>query len=315
MKRTTFQDFDKQWYFCLTDWCNWQCGYCDFSKKMWPNHADIGFVEETFETIKRVTKRDQSIEYCFEGGEIGLLPEAYLDRVFATDLADTYNIATNGLFMEKGYHEKFKGKIHYILYHVLPEIQLDKPIIEYETFDYLCYYTFVIHKHNLDILDEFLKRNAHVKTYFQPHILQPRTPGLDLLTHQDFKRLYSILHPHDNIKPDFKERVARIIRYYDDEEWLDKKRRVCANVYTQPVFDMPNKNINRCCISITGDAVPVTEENINKLYTNKKLYSTLKDKVCDGCIANFLWHDFRHKKYFKEVVGIYKEFACSTKST
>lgn len=315
MKKTTFQDFDKQWYFCLTEKCSWECGYCDFPCKTDPTTAPIEYVEEIFEMIKRVTNRDQSIEYSLEGGEIGLLSEEYLDRMFAVDMADTYNIATNGLFMKKGYHEKYIDKIHYLLYHVMPEIELGKPIVEYDTQDALCYYTFVIHKNNLDILDEFLKENAHINTYFLPHILQPRTPGLDLLTHQDFKRLYSILFPHENIKPDFKERVARIIRYYDDDAFLDKKRQVCANVYTQPVFDMPNKNINRCCISITGDAVPVTEDNVKKLYTNKKMFSTIKDKVCDGCIANFLWHDFRHQRYFKEVVSIYKEFACSTKST
>ncbi len=310
MKKTTFRDFDKQWYFSFTEKCSWNCWYCDFPKKRNPQNAPVEYVLEVFDMIKEITGRDQSIEYSFEGGELGLYDERYLDEIMFSDLGDTYNIATNGLFMEKGYHRRYAEKIHYILHHIQPELFLP---FKYTMYDLdpsiLTYYTFVINKRNLPILKEVLKQCEGLNSYVLPHILQPRTEGLDLLTLDDFKVMYDILKESPIIKPDFTERVSRIIERFEDEKWLSNHRNMCANVYTQPIFDLPNKRINRCCISISGDSVPITYENIEKLYKNEKMFDTRKDRVCDGCIANFLWHDFRHKKYFKQVIKIFKEFA------
>jgi hypothetical protein len=308
MKKTTFQDFEKQWYFSLTQKCSWNCWYCDFPKIQNPNHAPIEYVLEVFNMIKEVTGRDQSIEYSLEGGEIGLFDEEYLDKIFDCDMGDTYNIATNGLFMKKGYHKRYHDKIHYLLYHVQPELTKDFMVTEYET-DILTYYTFVINKRNLPILSDILKKCESLNSYVLPHILQPRTNGLDLLSKDDFIEMYNILKASPIIKPDFITRVERIIDKLDNEKWLSQHRSICANVYTQPIFDLPNKRINRCCISISGDSVPITYENIEKLYKNEKMFDTLTDRVCDGCIANFLWHDFRHKRYLKEVIQIFKGFA------
>lgn len=308
--KTTFQDFEKQWYFSLTEKCSWNCWYCDFPTKQNPKHAPIEYVLEVFDMIKEITGRDQSIEYSIEGGEIGLLDEDYLTQIFNSGLGDTYNVATNGLFMEKGYHRIFAKNIHYILHHVQPELFVPFRVPTYDLAeDILTYYTFVINKKNLPILEEVLKQCEHLNSYILPHILQPRKPGLDLLSLDDFKYMYEVLNASPIIKPDFKTRVAHIIERYDDEKWLSNTRTICANVYTQPIFDLPNKRINRCCISITGDSVPITYENIEKLYKNEKMFDTLKDSVCDGCIANFLWHDFRHKKYQKEYIKIIKGFA------
>ena len=310
MKRTTFADFDKQWYFSLTEKCSWNCWYCDFPKIKNPQPAPIEYVLEVFDMIKDITGRDQSIEYSLEGGEIGLLDESYLDQVFASDLGDSYNIATNGLFMEKGYHTRYADKVHYILHHIQPELFLPFKFTMYDLDpSILTYYTFVINKKNLPILKDVLKDCEALNSYVLPHILQPRIPGLDLLTIDDFNQMYDILCDSPIIKPDFTTRVKRIIERYDDTQWLDSHRAICANVYTQPIFDLPNKRINRCCISITGDSVPITYDNIKKLYHNEKMFTTLKDSVCDGCIANFLWHDFRHKRYIKKLMKIYKEFA------
>jgi len=308
MKKTTFQDFEKQWYFSLTQKCSWDCWYCDFPKIKNPNHAPIEYVLEVFDMIKEITGRDQNIEYSLEGGEIGLFKPDYLDQVFNHDMGDTYNIATNGLFMQNNYHVRYHDKVHYLLYHIFPDLKLNLNIKTYET-DILTYYTFVITKGNLPILAEVLKKCETLNSYVLPHILQPRTPGLDLLTKEDFLVMYDILKASPIIKPDFTERVQRIISRLDDEKWFKQHRPICANVYTQPIFDLPNKRINRCCISISGDSVPITYENIEKLYKNEKMFDSLTDQVCDGCIANFLWHDFRHKRYLKELITIFKGFA------
>jgi MoaA/NifB/PqqE/SkfB family radical SAM enzyme len=309
-KRKTFQDFKSQWYISLTEKCNWHCSYCDFPTKAEQKPADLEYIIQTFDAIKKATNADPSIEYMLEGGEIGLMSEYDLDKIFHSGLAETYTVTTNGLFMERGYHERYKDKIHYILYHVKPDLFLPFSFKEYDVDpSIMVQYTFVITKQNLKLLPYVLEQCENVKHFFQPHILQPRREGLDFLTKEDFEFLYDTIKDSLIIREHFKERVQRIIERFDDEKWLDGKRALCSNVYTQPIFDIPNKKINRCCISITGDAVDITPENIEKLYTNKRLFSTIKDKVCDGCIANFLWHDFRHKERLKEVVRIFKDFA------
>jgi len=307
IKPKTFIDFDKQYYISLTEKCNWKCEYCDFPNKQIIKTTPINEVILFFDMLKKITNSDNKIEYCLEGGEIGLLSEEYLDEVFKHDLTQTYNISTNGLFMKKGYHIRYKDKIHYILYHVTPEFNNN---FEVERFKFdksiLVYYTIVITKENLNKLNDFLEYNSDL--LFQPHILQPRKEDLNFLSKDDFIKLDNILKSKENVTDHFKERITRIIDKCEDEKWLNDHRLLCANVYTQPIFDLPNKKINRCCISITGDNVDLNEENLKKLYLNQKLFKTKIDKVCDGCIANFLWHDFRHKKYFKNVINILKEF-------
>jgi len=312
IKKRHYSGFSTQYYVSLTEICNWQCSYCDFPKLNKPKSAPIERVLEYFDMLKEATGHDQTIEYGLEGGEIGILSQDYLDQVFAHDLTETYTICTNGLFMERGYHERYKDKIHYILYHTQPEITnnciipdfIYDPSIKVE-------YALVITKTNLydGTLEKVINDYIANDRYFIFHILQPRTLGLDLLGIDDFKKLYSILEGKPNVEPHFIIRVAKIIANLEKTSWVNSRRTICANSYQQPIFDIPNERINRCCISISGDTVPYTVENLKKLYNHEKLFLTSTDSVCDGCIAGFVWDDGRINDVSLKAHDIIHQFA------
>lgn len=307
MADTQYKPLRRQYYFSLTEVCNWKCEYCDFTKKGERKVAPIEQVLEAFALIKEVTGGDKGIEFSLEGGEIGTLSEEYLDQVFNSGLADTYAICTNGLFMERGYHERYKDKIHYILYHVTPDLTDDYNFPVYEVAPNITqHYTIVVTKENIDHLDGLLL--AHPEKMWLPHIMQPRTEDLEFLAKDHYFKLNNIVKEKENVTTAFRYRIPKIIGKCDDLNWLEYTRSICANVYAQPIFDLPNMQINRCCISITGDAVPFNEENLTKLYRNEKLFSTKKDKVCDGCIANFLWHPHTLNEWREEAEAILNEF-------
>lgn len=294
MKKRHYAGFTRQYYISLTEFCNWHCQYCDFPKLQEHKTAPIERVLEVFDMLKQSTNNDAGVEYGLEGGEIGILAEDYLDQVFAHDLAESYVICTNGLFMERGYHKRYQNKVHYILYHARPE--LDNFFINQYDYDgIMVHYAIVVTKENLDngLFEEVINKHNGPGISFLPHIIQPRTPGLELLSLEDYQHLYNIIKDKSNVNQYFIPRVARIIDNIVNEEWMEERRIICSNSYMQPIIDLPNDRINRCCVSITGEAVPITNKNLIDLYQNKKMFPSLKDHICNGCIANFVWADER----------------------
>jgi len=311
-KRHRWSDFNKQYYISLTEYCNWKCSYCDFPTLENHHSPSIDQALKSFDMLKEATNHDQMIEYGLEGGELGILSQDYLDQIFAHDLAETYVVCTNGLFMERGYHDRYADKLHYIMHHVQPDITLNQSIPQYEYDPSIQVdYTFVIDKPTLysGAIEKILTENPHPTRQFIIHVLQPRKPGLDLLTIEDFKYLHSILDGRTNVNPWFIKRVERIIKNLDNTSWLNSRRTICANSFQQPIFDLTNNRINRCCISITGDSIPYTLENLKKLYKNEKVFPNVNDKVCDGCIAGFLWSDERIDDVYLDAMNIIHQFA------
>jgi len=311
MKKQHYVDFKVQFYISLTEHCNWKCKYCDFPKIKNCKTTPIDDVLRYFDMLKTAAPNNSGVEYGLEGGELGMLSEEYLDQVFAHDLAESYIICTNGLFMERGYHTRYADKIHYILYHVQPELNDDFYIPQYTYNDIDVKYAIVVDKTNIydGSLEKIVNDYIDIDTYFIPHILQPRTPGLDLLELDDFKKLYSIIEGKRNIEPWFIVRVARIIEQLDKTSWINARRTTCANTYNHPIFDLPNGNINRCCISITGGAVPLTPDNLQKFWNNEKLFATVNDHTCEGCIAGFVWADDRIDNVGMAAYNVIHEFA------
>ena len=294
MKPSQFSSFDKQYYISLTTKCNWNCWYCDFRDIKPKKVADLDYVLSVFETLKKVTKNDPKVEYLLEGGEIGLLDEDYLKALFNSGLSGTgtYAITTNGLFLERDYQNKFEPYIHYILYHVIDDLREPIKIKDYKVDPSIeFFHTVVVYHENVDAFIEFVKINPD-KVIF-PHLLQPRRHDLaSFLTREDFQKLYMFCRTAKNVPSWFTNRLEKILNNKRD---LTFKRHICANLYTQPEFDLVRKRIYRCCISMSGNYVEISEENISRLYKNKALFPPI-DKVCNNCIANFLWHDFRFEK-------------------
>lgn len=299
MKRTTFSDFTKQWWVSVTNRCNWKCFYCDFPLKKTTTDATLETIEQFASDIKHVV-HDNNIELFFEGGEIGLLDTKLLDAIFYSGIDDTYGVTTNGMFLENGFHIKYADKIHYILYHTHSDINDKSPKVK--RYDIPCDikvdYTIVIHKNNIKYLSKFFDDNKDCM--FLPHLLQPRTPGLNFLTIDDFKEIEKILSEKENVRDFFVERVRTIIKHLErekeDPSELADMRKTCAKIYYKPIIDLVTKRIKRCCITIDNcDSVDLNLDNLIRLDNNDLTMFGESEPICDNCIANFLW---RHNKKY-----------------
>lgn len=285
----------KEYVVSLTDNCNWNCWYCDFTqKKQRLGDVDSDYLKWFIEIARTIF--DDSMDILVEGGEIGVVDRNILDIFFESNLLKKYTITTNGEFMKKNYHNIYKDKIHHILYHPITDVNKDDmTFIKYgDTMnkDITLYHTIVMHKNNIQYLDKFY--DNHTDCIFTPHLLQPRIKNLDFLTLDEIKSIYNIIKDKENIYIHFKERMKTIIHYMEldknNKSILQKMRYTCGNVYYKPTIDLPNKKIKRCCITIDNcDAVELTEENLIKLYNNDTTLFPKTDALCSDCISNFVW--------------------------
>lgn len=292
MKKHSYIDFDRWVWISLTQKCNWRCWYCDHPKISNPQTVSLDYFNEFCEQFL-AAKGKSNIEVSLEGGEIGLLSEDYLDVVFASGLSDTYTITTNGLFMKKDYHTKYKDKIHHILYHVTPEMNETLTFPRYD-FDpsIQVLYTMVVHKNNIKFLDDFLTYNKDV--IFLPHYLQPRTDNLNFMNKNDFQQIYDIMKDKPNIEDHMKLRLLDIIHSFDNIVSLNTFRRVCCNFYNKIIFNLPRKIVHRCCISMNTSSIPITSTSIHDVLYNKLYTFPYTDPTCTECIANFVWLQKSH---------------------
>ncbi len=304
MYKKKVMKYDKQWYISLTEKCNWTCDYCDFPKKEKQCTVDIDFLKLFLDWCKEITKNHR-VGISVEGGELGMLSEEMLDTMFFSNLQEQYTIATNGLFLKRDLLERYHEKIEHIIYHVSQEFNDTTDIDDYDFKNISVHYTMVVHKNNLRYLDKFLLK--HPDKIFHPHILQPRTPGLNLLRKDDFIQLSEIIKEKSNVTEAIKQRIDRIISVLDNTQFLKFQRTICSGFYTQPIFDLTNRKIKHCCISISGDEVDLTYDNLQRLMNNDLTLFPNVDVVCDGCIANFLWHDYiffgnKNKKILANII-------------
>jgi len=290
-KLITFTDFDTQWYISFTEKCNWKCPYCDF-----PSKAGKTVDSKTLESfikycrfINKVKLGYKKIEYEFEGGESGLVPEDLLDQWFNSGVATTYQIDTNGLFLNK-YLEKYIDKLHYILYHVYPNFtSVDEINFKtYKEFDKYVRidYTVVIHNKNYKELPKILEKYASLN--WLPHFSQNRLDSpFGSMNKKQYQWLYENTKNYPNLLPYIKERLRRISEQFGNPELVDRRKK-CASIYRKPLIDLPNNLIRRCCITGSGDYIELTLENLMKLKLNQTIFSEI-EKRCKDCYAGFVW--------------------------
>jgi hypothetical protein len=208
-------------------------------------------------------------------------------------------VATNGSFFKEGYYNRYKDKIHTVLYHIRSEINDGFSFPDYHT-ECILWHTLVIHKENLDLLPSLL--DSYPQYTWFPHVIQPRTHNLDLMDYPYYKRIYDIVKDRPNVHRFFRERYKSIVENIQNQEWIDNKRRMCCNDYTKPMINMPAYKIHRCCISMDTTDVELTYDNLYKTMHSVPLYSNW-DEVCTNCIANFIFHDFTEPNRLKNIVS------------
>ena len=295
-------------YFSMTEKCNWNCFYCDFPTINKPSQVDINYLKEIVPKIKKITDKFK-IQMCIEGGELGLVDEEILDYMFIeSGLVDNqvkWHIATNGLFLKKGYHKKYKENIRSILYHVKPDIDQNTNFNfnSFEEYNFDIFYTIVVHKKNIPLLKNFF--NFHKGKLFVPHVLQPRIKGLDLLDLNYYTEIYNIIKDCSNVHPHFITRYKYIIENFDNQHLMNLKRKFCCENYKKMMIDFPNNKIIRCCISMGTDKIEFNETNLNNTLKNNIGIFPKWDVTCKNCIAGFVFR--------KPSVNVLKEMISKTK--
>lgn len=101
----------------LTERCNGVCDYCDILGI--ENLRDIELTEENIEYLEYIMKYSNDIS--LSGGEVGLLGVDILDVIFyyMKRYKKEVIINTNGLFMEKGYFDRYYLNIKEVKYHII----------------------------------------------------------------------------------------------------------------------------------------------------------------------------------------------------
>jgi organic radical activating enzyme len=295
---------DIELYLSFTEECNWNCPYCGYPNIKNPKTISLDDFKKVSKWMKPIIDKYQ-MQICIEGGEIGLVDESLLDHLFYESgfiehQEHKFHVATNGMFMNKGYHKKYGDLLRSILFHVAPDIT--SPNITFKRYDeslFKMYYTMVIHYGNLDFMEEFIKNNEDID--FTPHIIQPRIDGLDIMGLNEYNKIYSMIQNKPNISLGLVYRYKYITENFNNTELMRAKREFCCQNYKKFIIDLPNNIIRRCCVSNETDWIELTPENLDELLENKKETYPSWEKLCENCIAGFIFKD-HPKEIIEEVM-------------
>lgn len=280
--------FQKHLWLSLTQKCNWKCTYCDHPHIESPKQSSIEDIEKLCEMLLKEKFLLTDVEILLEGGEIGLLNLDELHTIFYSDIADKYSVTTNGLFLEKGYHNRFNNKIRYILYHISPEIYSNTPIKKYKT-DIPIQYTFVVHKNNIQYIESLVDSNKDCM--FLPHFLQPRREDLNFMSKDEFITIYNILQDKDNIFDFIKLRLKTIIDLFDSSIMMNKLQKRCQGNITKCIINLPCSTINRCCVSTHTASIELTQENLHSVLLQNNIFDGSDFNLCKHCISSNVLED------------------------
>lgn len=151
----------------LTSRCSESCDYCDFPSLKNPINASKENIDYF---LKYIVPRDKLFNYPYlglVGGEIGLLDMETLDYFFTPFLEKgiTFNIMTNGLFLKKDYHKRYKCMIRSITYHIIHAHKYDEAIKYVFDMDVPTKMSFVAHHFNLDEVPSLVHKGVDIQPY------------------------------------------------------------------------------------------------------------------------------------------------------
>jgi organic radical activating enzyme len=142
--------------------CNWNCKYCVVI-----GLVDVKLSEKQILNNMRERFKGKDGHFCLSGGEPGLLSESFFDELMFDILKDKSYVAvlTNGVFLDRDYHKRYKHRINDICLHVVEE--LDKPISD-SNLSYIHNVSnvtpsIVVHSKNIDLVRLFLLKYNNIK--------------------------------------------------------------------------------------------------------------------------------------------------------
>ena len=249
----------------LGEHCNWDCGYCDRPKIEKPMRANLKLL---YQFYPRVIEWAKDCNVHISGGETALVDKDVLDFVFSFD--KKLIVETNGLFFHPQF-DKYNSKIQKIVYHCVPELDMD---IEYDNNDEI-EYLIVVHHKNIHLLKDFIKKYNKKFTfqYYYPKFLRKNDEYL--LTREDYFTL--IKEFPDMI--DKKEIINRI----SPPDNIDEMRKECADRFDFVGFDFVNGRIKFCKQSHSFTSFVELNEKNFALLLKDKLKNPEMDEICKTC--------------------------------
>lgn len=146
--------------FCigLHSHCNWNCDYC-----IAKNNQILYSEEQILSEIEPIKHKLKSV--YLSGGEPGILSDDFWYKLFHMT---NYKLAicTNGTFIKKDYHNKYKKHIRELYIHCVSELDknIDKDILNIirNKQSYIVTPTIVAHNKNSHLIYDFLKRYSDI---------------------------------------------------------------------------------------------------------------------------------------------------------
>jgi hypothetical protein len=282
----------------LGEVCNKNCSYCDYNEIRKVRKIDRYLFKSNLPMVFEILNNIDNLNLSITGGETGLIPLDILTEVFDST-NKLISVPTNGLFIEKQYHIKFKDRINIIYYHCVDEIT-NTVIVDPIMFDNVEYFI-LVHKDNLKYLDSFLKNNPNL--LFTIKLIEQRgEKQLPLLEQLDLYELLHILEKHTN----YKYNIVEYLHWYCNvisTNRIESIRYKCSTHCYIPQIDFVYNCIRKCYKSYTDfPTVSLTRENvINSINVNVPEFSRF-DTICYDC--TYLYQFLNIDKIFKERVNI-----------
>ena len=183
--------------------CNWKCNYC---VARWDNAK----IDENLILEKLLPIKNKLRTLWLSGGEPGLLSVQFWDLLFYS-IGFSIKICTNGTFILKGYHKRYKPQISQIMIHCVEEIDQDiNPIVlEFiKKSDIPKIVNIVLHKYNVHLLSSFLDKYKDIRIELN-------------FADQTFKNINAKYNKQYNYALD-KESIIEIIKQLSNFEGYDQ---------------------------------------------------------------------------------------------
>ena len=222
----------------ITQVCNENCYYCDIPTIKNPKHINLSL----YKTFCDVISNYKFDFLSLSGGEPGVLDTETLDRIFSLS-PFKLKVNTNGLFIEKKYHLRYRESIHHICHHI---IRLEDDI-EWASENDLDYRVYVVTESNIKTIGTV--REKYKNIFFK--IYDDKLNDLKFLpTEQQLEK--------------YKEHII-------EKGYFGKPLESCLLATRQ--IDLVNGRILKCCKSYTNSpSLRFNEANLREL---------LKDNRCE----------------------------------
>jgi hypothetical protein len=203
------------------------------------------------------------------GGEPGMANEFTLNPIFYF-CNQKIDIVTNGLFIEKGYYDKYRERIGTIY------LNANICFKEYFTVENIKY-LLLLDRNNIDKIVDRVRSFPHLE--YQIKIIEQR--GIDeqpLLRKEDIPEILKKLEPLRNID---RKIINQLSFMYLRWNKLNELRSMCGKQHYTPLIDIVNKTIHICYKSYTkSKQIPLTRSNLYKVMY-KETDGT--SEVCKNC--------------------------------